>query len=1109
VHEGVESRASKRRSLLLPILAAFIFATSVALCQSSPLSNSNPESEGAATVSTTVAGIVRTAQGIPVPGAIVRVVHLASGRSWAGLTDEDGGFSYRALPAGHHRVQVKQLGFATSETEMNFEPGTPAKVQLTLHVEASTATTTVSKPVSKPADAQISPQAVTAAPKVPKPTEQSTSTVSTKNAEATMGNKSRTLASKSKSNEPPISAASAVPSEDPSALAQESAADAYLVSGTVSRAESSSGTTPQSSEAENYVEGIEKLWTQHRLSRLSSNRMHLSLHERYDSSAWDARPYSLRGPGESQPAHYDNRFGINLGGPLSIPAIYDGSQRTYFFLSAEYNRANPLRDYFATVPTASERAGDFSNRGVEIFDPTSSLTGPRVSLGSVIPQDRLDKAALGMLQFLPLPNLPGLAENFHLQTVLPVTNTYANVKVLHTISPHLNLLATYDVSIQDAQKANSLPLLTSNSSTFGQAVTLGLTQNWTPRLVNETKINWSHNAVNLMNGSATRRNIVGELGILGVSQSPSDWGVPLVHLTNFTDLNDVVPAVNRAQTFRLIDNATYTLAKHTIRAGAELRWRQIHRDTNPIPRGEYTFTGLMTSQLDSTGQPIPETGFDFADFLMGYAQSTAVRFGDPNIHLRSRGYVGFVQDSWRVHPRFAVNLGIRYELITSPEEVFNHLADLVVNSDITAAAVVTPGQVNPFTGKPVPRALINTDLNHWGPRLGIAWRPPTKLPVVFRAGYSILYDDSPNTRIALSMANEPPFAQSQVRQTTTATILTLENGFPAQASPEIGNSVGVDPGIHAAYTQVWNASLETRLNQKLLMDITYTGTKGTNLEHLLAPNRANPGSSFSTDLGRRIPYAPGFTYQTDGASSIYHGVQFRVRRQLASGLSFQGRYTFGKSIDDASSIGGGAPVVVQDDNNLRAERGLSSFDVRHQFRGSFSYEFPLGPKKRWFHEGTLSRVFGNFQITEQATISTGTPFTALLLGSAADNTGTGSNFSTRPDQIGNPNLSGDQRTPLHFFNTDAFVLPAALQYGNTGRNTITGPGAFMTDASLMKKLRFGEGGRFSTDIRWEVRNLINTPNFVGLHTSLGSSLFGSVRSTKPMRDMSLLVRVSY
>jgi len=359
------------------------------------------------------------------------------------------------------------------------------------------------------------------------------------------------------------------------------------------------------------------------------------------------------------------------------------------------------------------------------------------------------------------------------------------------------------------------------------------------------------------------------------------------------------------------------------------------------------------------------------------------------------------------------------------------------------------------------------------------------------------------------MANQPPFAEAQTRLTSSADVLTLQNGFPAIPQGDVKNTVAVDPNYRVGYAQLWNLSVEAQIKPNLLVQATYTGTKGTDLDLLRAPNRAQPGSPFNTELQRRIPNAPGFTYDTFGASSTYHAVQLLVQRQLSHGLMIQGIYTFSKSIDNASSIGGGAPVVVQNDNNFAAERGLSSFDVRQQFRSTFSYELPFGPKQHWMHTGWASAVLGNLQVSGLSGISTGTPFTALLQGNAADNTGTGSNFSTRADQIANPNLPSGQRAPLHFFNTSAFALPSALQFGDAARNTITGPGTFWINLALTKKFRTGQDGRVHTDVRWEVQNLTNSPTFVGLHTIVDSAQFGRVDSVKPMRNMDLMLRVNF
>jgi len=417
--------------------------------------------------------------------------------------------------------------------------------------------------------------------------------------------------------------------------------------------------------------------------------------------------------------------------------------------------------------------------------------------------------------------------------------------------------------------------------------------------------------------------------------------------------------------------------------------------------------------------------------------------------------------------------------------------------------------MNPFTGQTMPRALIKTNKNNWGPRIGIAWRPPSKLPLVFRAGYGIFYNESVYNQLSQSISTQPPFANAQILQTSTAKVLTLENSFTQQPSSNVTNTVAIDPNYRVGYAQLWNVSLESQVTPSLVIDINYNGTKGTHLDLLRAPNRASPGSPLNTDLNRRIPNAPGFVYDTSGAYSLYEGMQLIVRRQTSHGLIIQGNYTYGQAIDDASSINIGTPVVVQDENNLAAERGRSAFDMRHQFGATFSYDLPFGPSQRWLHDGWMSDMLRDLKISGVATIATGAPFTARVLGNAADNTGTGVNLSQRADQIGDPALPASQRDPLHFFNTNAFVLPPPGQFGDAARNTITGPGTRRFDFALTRKFKFGQDARRQLEWRWEMFNALNTPTYFGLDTVVNSSTFGQVQNVKSMRRMDMYLKVSF
>ncbi len=872
------------------------------------------------------------------------------------------------------------------------------------------------------------------------------------------------------------------------------------------------GQQAQGAQRQSFGEGTDALYGLQRILRQQVNRIRVSFYDRYGNSAFDARPYSLTQFDPPKIPTWRERFGANIGGPLRIPKVYDGREKTFFFINYNLARTRDPVDTFATVPLPQERMGDFSARGVQLFDPQSSVGGPRTPFGTSIPAGRLDAAALGLLKFIPLPNLPGLAQNFHLQTRVPTASDTFNIRVLHTISPKLNAQVTYNLNQAHTHAFQSFPDLKSDVATRGQNVMLGLTQNWTQRLIHDTRVFWSRSRSESLNRFAFLDDIGADLGITGISTDPINFGVPLVSLTNFTGANDPVPALRRNQTLRFLDNVSYARPKHTLRAGMEIRRMQLNLRTDPVPRGSFTFTGLMTSQLDASGRPVPGTGFDFADFLLGLPQSTSERFGSSSTYFRSWGFVGYFSDDWRIHPRFTLNWGIRYEAVTPPVERFNHIANLDVNSDFTAVAPVVPGQAAPFSGT-LPRSLVRGDYNNWSPRIGIAWKPPlrwaAKHPITVRAGYGVFYNMSIYNQLVASMANQPPWAQAQVRLTSAAQELTLENGFPPAPPTVAKNTVAVDPNYKVGYAQIWNATIETQLQPSLTTEITYTGTKGTHLDLLRAPNRAPPGSPLSTDQRRQIANALGFTYDTFGAASIYHALQLRVERRFARGLMLQGQYTYGKSIDNASSIGGGAPVVVQDDQDPERDRGLSSFDIRHQFRSGYVYELPFGERKRWARNGWEAGAFGNWTVNGSVTVQSGTPFTARVLGTAADNTGTGGNFSERADQISNPSLPAGQRTPLHFFNTTAFVLPAIGRFGDAGRNTIEGPGNFGLNFALAKLIRFGRDQQRRIDLRWEVSNFTNTPNFTGLSTVVNSATYGRVLGTRGMRTMDFQMRANF
>ena len=861
--------------------------------------------------------------------------------------------------------------------------------------------------------------------------------------------------------------------------------------------------------------------------RSQINRIRGNFFERYSNSALNASPYPLNVASSRQIPSYSERLGIGFGGPLTIPGIYHGKDKTTFFFNYSLGRSRNPFDSFATVPSALNRQGNFAalctagfdasgvcldrdaNGNVihQLYDPQSNPSGPRVPLeGNIIPSGMLESAATGLLPYIPLPNLAGTVQNFHLQEALPNSSDGVMGRVGHQISSKDNVGVFYFLNSSRSKGVSSFPLLTRSTSTLGQNLNINELHTFGPRFINNLMLNFNRQRISTLNPFAYQQDIAGSLGIQGISQDPRDWGLPQISFTNFTGLNDTIPSLVRNQTWRVADFVILNAGKHNLRFGGEVRRVQMNNLQDPDARGTFTFNGLTTSDLTTTGLPVGGTGFDFADFLLGLPQVTTVRFGTSSNYFRSWFFSGFVQDDWRAGTHVTFNIGARYEYFQPMTEKYGHLSDLAVSPGFTGAEVVTaqsPGDL--------PFSLIRPDKNNWAPRVGIAYRPWIAHRLVVRAGYGIFYDDSIYQRLVVNLANQPPFAQASTLTTSPQQILTLQNGFP-QIDPTIArNTYAVDPNFRTPYGQTWNFSIEDEIARDWILSVGYIGTKGTKLDLLLGPNLATGGTPLDTQDQLSLKNAQQFTYETSGASSIYNGLDLEVRRQFRSGFSLDAEYTFSKSIDDAASVGGAGHTVAQNWQDLAAERGLSAFDVRHRLTLRQNYELPFGDRKRFLnHGGRLASVLGDWRLNGSATIQSGNPFTARALGNLSTGAGTGAYQALRADATGLAvSLPASQRTTLEYFNTAAFAAPAPGTFGNAGRNTIPGPGRINFSMSLGRFLMISREKNIGADVRVEANNIFNTPQFSGLATVVNATDFGRVTSVGSMRELTFSMRVRF
>lgn len=841
--------------------------------------------------------------------------------------------------------------------------------------------------------------------------------------------------------------------------------------------------------------------------RFNFNQPHGTVYYSAGDSALNASPYSLTGAPVSKPGYLQQRFGGSLGGPLNIPKLYQGGSKTFFFVNYNGARSATPYDAFSTVPTALERQGNFSQTvyssgtsaglPVQIFDPLTNAPFPN----NTLPQ--LDSVAQGLLAYIPLPNLPGAAKNFHYVTSVDSNSDDLNIRVNHALGgasagprrrgPQNNISAGFHFHRADNIITNPFPTVGGKTSVRGIDVPLGYTRSF-GKLINTLRVDFNRNRISTQNLYAFTQDITGDLGIGGVSTNPFDWGLPSLSFSHYTGLTDTNPLLRRDQTWTFSDSMIWNRGKHTWRWGGDFRRIQLNTQTDSNARGSFVFTGFNTSEI-ADGQAVSGTGYDFADFLLGLAQQTSVQFGENNYHFRGNSWDLFVQDEWRLRSNLTLNLGLRYEYVSPFTETDGRIVNLDVAPGYTAAVPVLPGGTGPFSGT-YPSSLLRPDRNNFAPRLGVAWKA---LPnTVVRAGYGINYNTGAYSAIVQQLAFQPPFSTTQTNVQASGAFLTLEDGFPAAPPGSVTNNYGVDVNYRLGYVQIWNADVQQQIRPGVVLNLDYTGTKGTRLDIVQAPNR--------TADGTLIPGVQPFLFETSPGDSTAHAGTVKLRKRLQNGLSIGGSYTYSKSIDNASTIGGGGTVVAQDAFNLAAERGLSSFDQRHRLTADYLWELPFGHDRRWLTQpGILRALAGDWNWSGAWTIASGLPFTPRVLGDFGD-VSRGTNGTLRANLTGAPIALPDPSV-LQWFNTAAFVAPPTGTFGDARRNSVEGPGQVDFDAAFTKIIPLRETR--SLELRAQFTNIFNTPHFTSIDTVVNSPTFGQVVGVGAMRSVLLTARFRF
>jgi hypothetical protein len=577
---------------------------------------------------------------------------------------------------------------------------------------------------------------------------------------------------------------------------------------------------------------------------------------------------------------------------------------------------------------------------------------------------------------------------------------------------------------------------------------------------------------------ANRENVSGEAGITGNNQEPGNWGPPnLSFSSGIAALSDAALSLTRNQTSGVSFTGLWMRRPHNVTFGGDYRRQQFNLLAQQNARGSFTFTGAAA-------------GSDFADFLLGVPDTSAIAFGNADKYFRAASYDAYFTDDWRVSPGLTINAGARWEYNSPIVEKYGRLVNLDVTPGFAAEApVLGSNPTGLLTGQRYPTSLIQPDKHALQPRVGLSWRPFFGTSTLVRAGYGLYYNTSIYQAIATQMAQQSPLSKSLSVQNSPGNPLTLANGFNASPSTT-ANTFAIDPNFRTGYSHNWSLSVQQDLAGSMVMTATYLGIKGTRAAQVFLPNTYPAGAA------NPCPACPaGYAYMTSNGNSTREAGLVQLRRRLHNGFTASLQYTFAKAIDDAA-LGGrgqGSQVIAQNWLNLAAERGLSNFDQRHLATAQVQYTTGIGVAGGTLLRGWKGAAYKGWTFIANITAGSGMPLTPVYVAAVLN---TGVTGSIRPDYTGAPVYAAPAG---RFLNPAAYTAAAAGLWGNAGRNSITGPGQFALNASMGRS--FGD-----FDLRFDSTNALNHVTFPSWNTTVNGAQFGLANAANAMRSVQATLR---
>jgi len=830
-----------------------------------------------------------------------------------------------------------------------------------------------------------------------------------------------------------------------------------------------------------------------------TNAFHGEVFDFLRNDALNARDFFAK----SRSPYKSNQFGGLLSGPLK-------KNKLFFFADYQQLVSHQGQTNVVTVPTALQRQGILTEGGqLPIYDP---LNG-RPFANNMIPANRIDPVAAKVQDLFPLPNLPGLSNNYVDNTVNRVNAPQGDIKIDWQLTDRDHIFGRESV----AQKAYTSPSPANrfmyggpNSDAFNQNAVVGWDRTITPSLVNQARVGFNRfNVVDTANAygidennvlGIPNGNIAGLAYTSGIAQfNISGFGVgsnPLTGDPGWTNAKRV------ANLFDYSDTVSWVKGKHTLKFGGSVeRIQSSLTNSQDDPRGIFRFDGNYTSNQGASG-----TGNPYASFLLGYPYAVNRDFVNtvPAVRMTFLGF--FVQDDFRVTPKLTINVGVRWDLFTRPVDKYNRQSNFDPKTgliDIASSSNRGPD--------------VDNHYGNWGPRLGIAYSPDGGKTAI-RSAFGISYfPDNFGATGGTLERNFPFFTISRLTTPTPFTPFRTLSGDglipPISVPYTAGGTVAPPAGFGVFYvaqkfkqdqSQVWNFSVERQLRGDMMVSLAYVGTHGVHLYRDLQLNTALPGPG---PVAPRLPFfgvapnIPTVDQRNGDGTSHYHALQAKFDKRFSNGFSFLASYTFSKTMDNTTNI-----LYPWDDKlNYALSQGFKLVDVPHNFVLSYVYELPFGKGRKLLNgsTGVVSHLVSGWSVNGITTFQSGQPLGIHTGNNLLNNNGSFNYANINCTSVPTPKKLNQ------WFDTSCFSNPPAYTFGNSGVGHVRGPGINNWDFSIAKETTLGAENR-RLRLEGAFFNLANSPHFANPNTTTGNSSFGAIGGTRlPPRLIQLGAKVQF